>query len=111
MEELKKWISILEKLLEELKEIFESYYDNILIIKPQSMRLRGGAYYHQMECVMGTRYPFKIMEIELTEPLDSEKLYLFDENSKTSLAIELLPFIQIIYSPSDEKMLVISIIE
>ncbi len=100
--ELKLRLSNLENSLEEIRELFGNF-DNVMIIKPFTMRLSGGTFYHLVESVTGTRTPFKKQDLELKESLDSENLYLFDKNSKTSLAIELLPFMRIMSSPSDEK--------
>jgi len=96
-------LSHLEKKLEEIREIFKNSFNNIKLIKSVSMYKNRDIYYHQIENIVGTRTPFKREEIELLGELDRGKLYLFDKNSRSNLAIELLPFIRIMSSPLQEK--------
>ena len=93
----------LEQALYDFQKIIGSHYYNILLIKPKSTKLIGGIYHHEVESILGTRTPFRAIEIKLKVPIDNKNLYLLDKEFIDNLPIELVPFIRIMGSPSDAK--------
>jgi|GEM_PF-6587444 len=90
-------LDVLKKLLIELKYSVSTSWENYLLLLPGEMRYREGIFQHKARLLMQTPYPFKEVEINLTEAMDSDHLYLRDRNERK--ALQLLPLIRFYSHP------------
>jgi hypothetical protein len=96
-EMIREKLDTLRGLLTELKYCISTYWENYLLLLPGEMRLRDGMYHHKARLLMQTSYPFREIDVDLAEAMDSDHLYLFDRNEKK--ALKLLPLIKFYSHP------------
>ena len=96
-EMIQEKLETLRGLLTELKYCISTYWENYLLLLPGEMRYREGMYLHKARLLMHTSYPFREIDVDLVEAMDSDHLYLFDRNEKK--ALKLLPLIKFYSHP------------
>ncbi|HUU30085.1 MAG TPA: N-6 DNA methylase [archaeon] len=86
--------------LNQLRQCFGDIWSRWILISTGKMNLQEGIFKVQANSVMGTRTPFKHIEVEVNIPLNSNKLHLIGEEDRA--ALELLPIIKIAPAPETE---------
>ncbi|HLG74430.1 MAG TPA: N-6 DNA methylase [Chloroflexota bacterium] len=85
-------------LVHKVRGVFGRSWLDYELIQPTESRYQGGIYHYRARRLMGTRSaPFEVVERESTQPLESDRLYLFDAVGQRGIL--LLPFIRVMPSP------------
>lgn len=93
----------LRSLVDSLRGVFGRSWRDYELIQPAEGRYSGGVHHYQAKRMMGTRSaPFEMVQRESLQPLESDRLYLFDAMSQRGLLLR--PFIQVIPSPQKKAM-------
>lgn len=93
--------TVLLSYLNNLMRIFSRTWENYLLIKPGSNRCISGIYHYQVERLMGSRYPFKPMEIRTSKIMDESHYYLYSIGELKPL--KFLPLIKLRSSPKSAQ--------
>ena len=86
--------------LQQLRELITGVWEYYDLVLPGAGKYSGGEYFYEVERITGNRTPFERVEISTVQPLEHGHPHLVSRD--TSKAIELLPFIQVIPSPSTD---------
>jgi hypothetical protein len=89
---------VMEGHLARVREGFGDVWERYRLLVPEANRFTGHSYIHSLEWTVGVRVPFKLAKIEMSEPLQVDRLYLVGEEERRALL--LLPFVKILASPS-----------
>ena len=93
---------VLSGLLANLRAELGGAWDGMALILPsERSRFARGLFHYQVSQVMGSRTPFTPMQIELTEPLEDQRLYLL--GSEENRGLKILPLVRIMASPSSAQ--------
>jgi hypothetical protein len=85
-------------LVHTLRGVFGRSWVDYELIQPSQSRFRGGVYKYTASRLVGTRSaPFEVVERESVQPLESDRLYLFDAAGQSGLLLR--PFIRVMPSP------------
>jgi len=87
-------VAILEKQLNEFRQIISSAFEETAIISPTTSSFEDGIFNFNAKELIGARTPFNENNIKSLIPLDRKKLYL--SHSGQNKPIELLPFIKFV---------------
>lgn len=87
----------LEALVSECRATMGRAWAAFQMVRAVSLRFSNEVYLSKVERLMGVRVPFVVSEVEAVEPLDDQKLYLFDQTTRRGL--EIAPFVKVIASP------------
>lgn len=96
-QEYHRCLILLESKLSEVRQLILDRWDTALLLLPGRSNYSQGINYYEVRALMGTRPPFREVEVETLEQMDANKLYLLHTNQKRP--IELLPFIRLIEEP------------
>lgn len=91
-EEYQNRFKILRNSISKLYSCLGNIFKNNLLVLPIGSTYKDGIHHYTVKRFMGSRNRFISIEIETTKPMDSDKIYLILENSRTP--IELLPLIK-----------------
>jgi hypothetical protein len=93
----------LQSLVDNVRGVFGRSWRDYELVQPAEGRYLGGVHHYQAKRMMGTRSaPFATVPCESVQPLESERLYLFDATSRRGLLLR--PFIQVMPSPQKKAM-------
>jgi hypothetical protein len=102
-EDAKRIHEELRSLVDSLRGVFGRSWRDYELIQPAEGRYSGGVHSYQAKRMMGTRSaPFEMVQRESLQPLESDRLYLFDAMSQRGLLLR--PFIQVMPSPQKKAM-------
>lgn len=87
----------LETLLSSVQSVVVDRWDEVALVSPVSMSLRGGTLETKVDLLVGTGMPFRQTKIVTTDPLDSEMLYVVHAEGPSSM--RLLPLVRMMPSP------------
>lgn len=87
--------------LEQVRETFGAVWKSSPQLRPGKAEYDGRRYLYDCELVVGTRTPFVRMQLTSSEPLESNRLYLWGSGDDRGL--KLAPFIKIMPSPKTEE--------
>lgn len=81
-----------------VREAFGRSWLEYELIQPAESKFRGGVHHYKAKRLVGTRSsPFEVVERVSAEPMESDRLYLFDVLGRRGLLLR--PFIQVVASP------------
>ena len=81
-----------------IRGVFGRSWLDYELIQPSEGRYQGGVHRYKAKRLMGTRStPFEVVERVSAQPLESERLYLFDANSQKGMLLR--PLIRVMPSP------------
>lgn len=85
-------------LVHKIRGVFGSSWLDYELIQPSVSSYKGGIHCYEARRLMGTRStPFEVVKRESTQPLERDRLYLFDAISQRGLLLR--PFIRVMPSP------------
>ena len=85
-------------LVHKVRGVFGRSWIDYELIQPSESRYQGGIYHYRARRLMGTRStPFEVVGRESMQPLESDRLYLFDAASQKGILLR--PFIRVMPSP------------
>jgi hypothetical protein len=85
-------------LVHTIRGVFGRSWLDYELIQPSDSRYQGGIYRYKARRLVGTRStPFEVVERESVQPLESDRLYLFDASSQKGMLM--CPFIRVMLSP------------
>ncbi len=88
----------LKNLVHTIRGVFGRSWLDYELIQPSEGRYHGGVYHYKAKRLMGTRStPFEVVERDSGQPLESERLYLFDAISQKAMLLR--PLIRVMPSP------------
>lgn len=81
-----------------VREAFGRSWLDYELIQPAESKFQGGVHHYKAKRLVGTRSsPFEVVERVSAEPMESDRLYLFDALGQRGLLLR--PFIQVMASP------------
>ena len=90
-------------MVDSVRGVFGRSWRDYELIQPAEGRYSGGVHHYQAKRIMGTRSaPFETVHCESAQPLESERLYLFDAVDQRGLLLQ--PFVQVMPSPQKKAM-------
>jgi len=93
----------LKSLVDTIRSVFGRSWRDYELVQPAEGRYSGGVHHYQAKRIMGTRNtPFETVQCESVQPMESDRLYLFDASSQRGLLLR--PFIQVMPSPNKKAM-------
>ncbi|MGV8991273.1 MAG: N-6 DNA methylase [Thiobacillus sp.] len=88
----------LTNLVYTVRGVFGRSWLDYELIQPSEGRYQGGVHHYKAKLLMGTRStPFEVVERDSGQPLESERLYLFDAISQMGMLLR--PLIRVMPSP------------
>jgi hypothetical protein len=88
----------LRDLVQKVRGVFGRSWLDYELIQPSVGRFQRGIHRYAAKRLMGTHsMPFEVVERESTQPMESDRLYLFDAISQKGLLLR--PFIRVMPSP------------
>ncbi len=85
-------------LVHTIRGVFGRSWLDYELIQPSESRYQEGLHHYKARRLIGTRStPFEVVERESAQPLESDRLYLFDAMSQKGLLLR--PFIRVMPSP------------
>jgi len=91
----------LQSYLAIVRECFGDMWNKYQLILPINMKLSEGIFSVTTRRVVGPRTPFESIELQTTEPIETEYLHLID--LKERRALKLLPFVRVMASPKSAQ--------
>ncbi len=91
----------LRQLIAKVREIFGTTWESYELILPGESRFRSGVFQYSARRIMGTRTPFAIDHVEVTEAMEDGYLHFKSPDEKRGL--RLLPLVKIMPSPKTEE--------
>lgn len=89
-----------EALLAEIRKLFGSVWRRYPLILPGQAVFAGGSHHYSIRRLLGSRTPFEHSNVVVDHPLEDGHLYFLGEGN--TRALQLLPLIRIMPSPSGE---------
>lgn len=89
-----EYLEELESNLETAKRLVGAIFQKVKLIKPLSMKMKGGKKVHRVEILNGTRVPFQKDNIQLSHLLDTQLFYILDEIRDDKKALALVPMMK-----------------
>ncbi len=96
----KRKLNLLESELNNLRVLFATTFDGVVLMKSVNNQYRDGFYTNKISKIMGSRQFFADDTLATSIPLDSGKLYIGHKDSTTPL--EVLPFIKLTSNPESD---------
>jgi hypothetical protein len=91
----------LRQLMAQVREIFGTTWESYELLLPGESRYKSGSFQYSVRRIMGTRTPFAIDTVEVTEAMEDGHLHFKSPDEKRSL--RLLPLVKIMPSPKTEE--------
>jgi hypothetical protein len=89
------------QLIAKVREIFGTTWEAYELLLPGDSRFKSGAFQYSVRRIMGTRTPFAIDTVEVSEAMEDGHLHFKSPDEKRGL--RLLPLVKIMPSPKTEE--------
>jgi len=97
-EQAKQRLAVLEGYLTELRSTLGDAWSHLNLIIPRGMKQQQGVFHISADCVMGVKTPFVSATFKLDHSVEDGRLHLIGQEERS--ALQLLPFVRIMPSPS-----------
>ncbi|MGZ0174946.1 MAG: hypothetical protein ACKVHE_36075, partial [Planctomycetales bacterium] len=97
----KKVNDTLERHIETVREVLGVVWEGYELLIPGNCKLKSGEFIYSVRKVMGTRTPFPILSVSVSEAMEDGHLYL--KSPDESRGLKLLPLIKVMPSPRTEE--------
>lgn len=91
-------LAVLLSNLTEYQAAIGDAWSHIDLVTPREIHQRQGTFHVTVDRVMGSRTPFEKVDLQLGHSLEDDRLHLIGEEERD--ALELLPFVRVMASPS-----------
>jgi hypothetical protein len=91
----------LEQYLSDVRTVFSDNWNDYRLMRPRSMEFRNGNFTCQARVIMGDNAQFSTETLEMTEPLETDRLCFVDE--KTGKSLLLLPLVRMLPAPATDE--------
>jgi predicted RNA methylase len=88
----------LEQHLSEVRASLSGTWENFTLVRPGPTRVSHGMYHYKAQLLAGSRTPFRTVELELSEHMDDDYLYLIA--AEETRPLRLLPLVKVMPSPA-----------